>query len=269
MLPADPLARSRRRAIVAVAVAVVLVLGVALTKLVSMQVAFTLGDRAWRAGDAVAAERYFAVAGSFNVVERWIARFDRGVAAYSQREWEDAADWYEAALEVAPESAHCRISLNLSWTLEAAGDEFAAADNLTEATVRWNAAQHVLRQAVDCDETSSTRRPTEPNPEEGEENTDGKPPQQQSAEESDAARPERDEVEQTERRLDRKQGNRPLPRKPTSDDQQPGAQAERLAERNRDAARAQRQQQQEQRQSTGGQDSAPDAQTPDGSQQGW
>jgi tetratricopeptide (TPR) repeat protein len=155
VLPDDPSAAARRRTVVATAVVVVLLLGAVTVKLTTMQVAQLLGERAWDAGDPVAADRRFEVAGRLNVAERWIAPYNRGVAAYGQGAWGDAGDRFEEALDLAPESARCRVALNWTWSLEAAGDELAAGGFDQDATTAWNAAAGVLEDVEECTDGSA------------------------------------------------------------------------------------------------------------------
>lgn len=151
----EPLLKSRRRRMLATS-SVVMVLLIALTaKLATMLVAQALGSRAWEAGDAVGADRYFAVNQRFNLFERWIAPYDLGVAAQSRKEWQDASALYQQALKLAPDSARCRIVLNWTWALEAGGDEAKAAGDLDTAARFWRQAQTTLQQAGECDDGSS------------------------------------------------------------------------------------------------------------------
>ena len=50
-------------------------------------VAQLLGSRSWRAEDPISAGQHFAVNHRLNVVERWIAPFNLGVAAHGQGRW--------------------------------------------------------------------------------------------------------------------------------------------------------------------------------------
>lgn len=261
MHPQHPLARSRRRWIVMTAVISISLLLVLSLKIVTMQVGQILGDRAWRSGDSVAAERYFELSGQANFFQRWIAPFNRGVAAHGQREWDDAVMWFVEALELAPDSARCRIVLNWVWTLEAAADEYAAAGNKQEAEVRWRGAQRVLNQATNCDDGSSGNQPTEPEPEpEPDEPSPTPEPEdsEQASSESDEGEAEADseqgQLNETQERLEGKiTGQRELQDdgdRPDSEDK-----SERLTERNREGAKI-RQNTQDQRQ-TEEQDSGP------------
>lgn len=268
MLPDDPLARGRRRTILIAAATAVLVLCVVAGKLSTMLVAQSLGERAWRDGDAVAAERYFEIAGRVNVVQRWIASFNRGVAAHGQREWDEAARWFEAAMEVAPDSARCRVALNWSWSLEAAGDELAARDEDDEAALRWTAADGVLGKAVGCDQSGAGGQPTEPDPPEepsdepsqdAEPSDPGEEPPVEDGDPGGGPGSEQGQVDETQQRLNQKRGGgggdpAPAAERPAGEDQ-----AERLAERNQEAARD--------RQSSADDDGEPTS--PDGPRRTW
>lgn len=230
MPPADPQAAGRRRAVLLSTTVVVLLAAVFAAKLVTMQVGQLLGERAWRSGDAVAAERHFATSGRFNLVQRWIAPFNRGVASYGQREWDQAARWFERSFAIAPESARCHVALNWTWSLEALGDELAQGGHDAEAAQRWSQAESVLAQASGCDDGRSSRQP-EPEPQPSDEPADGR-------DESDrTAGSERDQREATQQRIEEKtRGNRP---EDQPEEEAPAApdKAEQLADRNREAAR--------------------------------
>lgn len=247
MLPEDPLAASRRRRIVVTVVVTVLLLGGVLAKLVSMQVAQVLGERAWRSGDLAAAQRHFAVTGRLNVVQRWIAPFNRGVAASSDRDWDDAVGWFEEAMGLAPDSARCRIALNWTWTLEAAADEHTAAGDRTGAVNRLSAAKAVLGQAVGCDEGKSGKQPEQP--ESQPEQQASEPQPGEGAPEDGEGESEQAQADQTEQRVDQKLSGSGKPR-PQPQQQASENQAERLSERNQSGARA-RQQAEDQQPSEG------------------
>ncbi|WP_235736270.1 hypothetical protein [Nocardioides alcanivorans] len=148
------------------------------------------------------------------------------------REWRAAATWFEQASGVAPESAHCRIALNWTWTLEAAGDDFADAGDEQTATLRWAEARRVLTEADGCDEGAASEQPPSPEPESPEPNDEG--------EDSDPADSERGRVDQTRERLEKKLevGEQEPQQGPEEEAQE--EQADRLTDRNREAARERR-----------------------------
>jgi tetratricopeptide (TPR) repeat protein len=225
MVLEDPHVRSRRRSIVVTAVLTVLVLGAVAAKVTSMLLAQDLGERAWQSGDLARADRYFAITDHGNVAERWVAPYNRGVVAYGEREWNNAAAWFESALDVAPDSARCRITLNWSWTIEAAGDELKAAGDADGAARRWAEAENVLDQAVGCAQDTSSEQPTEARPRPGEDkHVDPTSEQQQ--------------VEKTQQRIDLKLSGDQSPPAAPPGEKPSQDQATRLADRNADAARA-------------------------------
>jgi tetratricopeptide (TPR) repeat protein len=210
----DPTTQDHRRRVIATAVVAVLLLGAVALKITVMQVGQRLGERDWRSGDPRAAQGWFGWTARINLVERWIAPYNQGVAAHAQRRWDEAAERFERSYDLAPDTAHCRVALNWAWTLEAAGDELDAAGDPQTAALRWSAAKTVLDRAGECDENDAAQQPSEPEP---------PTPQQQP--------------NQTQQRLDQKleTDERPPPEKPQPPD--PDQQAEQLAERNRDGAR--------------------------------
>lgn len=136
--------------------------------LIGIQWASTaLGNRAWRGSDAVAAESWHSLALRTNVVERWMAPYNRGTASFAKRSWQAAADDFEHAAELAPEAEQCRVRLNWSWSLEALGDEFAVAGDRQAAAAYWTQAEQVLIDArCPVEEAASAKKPEEKEPDE-------------------------------------------------------------------------------------------------------
>jgi tetratricopeptide (TPR) repeat protein len=218
--------RAQRRRVLSTSVLATVMLVLIALKLVTMQVGQILGDRAWRSGNIEAAQRWFEMSHSVNVAERWIAPYNLGVAAASAGNWYLAASRFEDAYETAPSSARCVVALNWSWSLEALGDEFAAAGDSSQSQARWSEAESVLAKASGCDDGRSSRQPQQPPPELSED------AQQDS---SDASEQQRHD--DTAQRIAKKKGGREPEDAPS--DSQPSEQekAEQLAERNDDAAR--------------------------------
>ncbi|NPC95207.1 hypothetical protein [Nocardioides sp. zg-DK7169] len=155
---------------VALAIAAAAYLAVLVTSAVA-------GDRAWRQGDHAAAERWFRVGDRIDVVERWKAPYDVGVAVYSQGRWLEAAELFARARTDVPQHSLCRVALNEALALEVLGDHLEEADDPVGAKARWAQAQQVLAEAEGCsaddagaedsgaeEESSSGESPEEPSP---------------------------------------------------------------------------------------------------------
>lgn len=108
-----------------------------------------LGTRAWQAADPVAAAEAHQRATTVNLVERWIAWYNLGVAHYDLARWDGAADDFEQAARLAPADAQCQVRLNWSAALEAGGDAMMAAGEPDGALARWAYAKVVLAE-VNC-----------------------------------------------------------------------------------------------------------------------
>ncbi len=173
----DPVrARTRRRVRWAGGVCVALVVAAA-AYLAVLATSAVAGDRAWRHGDHATAERWFRVGDRIDVVERWKAPYDVGVAVFSQGRWQEAAGLFARARADVPQHSLCRVALNEALALEVLGDHLAEADDPVGAKARWAQAQQVLAEAEGCsaddagaedsgsdEESSSGEGPEEPSP---------------------------------------------------------------------------------------------------------
>ncbi|MQW77293.1 hypothetical protein GHK92_15575 [Nocardioides sp. dk4132] len=108
------------------------------------------GDRAWRQGDHATAERWFRVGDRIDVVERWKAPYDVGVAVYSQGRWLEAAELFARARADVPQHSLCRVALNEALALEVLGDHLEKVDDPVGAKARWAQAQQVLAEVEGC-----------------------------------------------------------------------------------------------------------------------
>ena len=178
----DPVrARTRRRVRWAGGVCVALVIAAA-TYLAVLVTSAVAGDRAWRQGDHATAERWFRVGDRIDVVERWKAPYDVGVAVYSQGRWLEAAELFARARADVPQHALCRVALNEALALEVLGDHLEEAADPVGAKARWAQAQQVLAEAEGCsagdagaedsgaeEESDAGEEPEEPSPSDSEE----------------------------------------------------------------------------------------------------
>lgn len=160
----DPTRGPRRRRAVLAAVIGSLLLATVVAKAATALVGQNLGERAWRHGDHVAAERWFALASHVNLVERWISPYNLGVVAWSRGEWQDAADLFGDAAEVAPAHAMCRVLLNQSLSLESLGDAQTQQNDEPGAARTYRLAQSVLSRAEGCSASSAQAETPEESP---------------------------------------------------------------------------------------------------------
>lgn len=112
--------------------AVALVLAIVALKLLSIGFFSERGARAYDGQRFSSAESSYRVVNVLNVVERWKAPFNRGVARYGQADYPGAIEDFRRALDLAPE--RCDVRLNLVLAIEA--DVDAQADRAGEATTR-------------------------------------------------------------------------------------------------------------------------------------
>lgn len=173
----DPFEQRRRRQVVAGASITAVVLAAVLSKAVLTVGAQAAGERAWRDSDHVAAARWFGLNTNLNLVQRWIAPYNIGVAAHSRGRWSEAVDAFTAATEVAPDSVICRIALNHALSLERWGDALKDADDLSGARTRYREAEQVLAEAENCSAEGS----------DGTDGTDGSDQSEQESEKGESS----------------------------------------------------------------------------------
>jgi hypothetical protein len=209
-----PLARRRRTRVVVTGSVIAMLLTGVLVKVTVTPVAQHLGERAWRDGDPVAAAGWFGLNDRLNLAERWIAPYNLGVAAHGQRAWMQAAAWFEEASTLAPTDQLCRVLLNQALSLEAAGDELRASGDTTGARARYGEAQAALSRSGGCEGAAAG----------GSDSSEGDSKDQQ--------------IEAAAERLEEKTtGRRGAGTPSAGEGEADDTRADRLAERNREAAR--------------------------------
>lgn len=102
------------------------------------------GRQSYAAGESERAAEAFGANLRLNVLEPWVAHFNKGTAHYQAEQWQLAEDEFRAALAQVPEQHACMVALDLAWTIEAQGDELAADGKSDEARARWAEARKVL-----------------------------------------------------------------------------------------------------------------------------
>ena len=134
-------ARRARRATIGVTVLLVAVLVFAACRLAGVLIFDWLGNGAFNSQQYAQAEQYYGANMKLNVIEPWIASYDRGTSRAAESNYADAEKDLRAALDMAPQEQKCRVGMNLVWTME----ESATMQNLNRGTAKAG----TLREAKD------------------------------------------------------------------------------------------------------------------------
>ncbi|WP_028660530.1 hypothetical protein [Nocardioides insulae] len=118
------------------------------------------GDRAYAAGDFPAALEDYDANRRLNVLERWIAPFDAGVAAFRTGDHQGAVARYREALTVVPEDRECVVRINLALAFEALGDDAARSGDRAAAEQHWQAGVNALAEGG-CPQDAGSEELTE------------------------------------------------------------------------------------------------------------
>jgi len=116
--------------------------------------------------DAYAAEQHAEAADSYganrrlNLVERWVAPFDTGVATFLDGDAAGAVPLYQEALTVVPEEHACKVHINLALAYEALGDAAMEQQDTEGAVQQWQAGIATLAEG-DCPLNAGTEKLTE------------------------------------------------------------------------------------------------------------
>ena len=83
-----------------------------------------------------------------NVIEPWIASYDRGTSRAAESNYADAKKDLRAALDMAPQEQKCRVGMNLVWTLE----ESVTMQNLNRGTAQADTLKEAkaIAQRLKC-----------------------------------------------------------------------------------------------------------------------
>ncbi len=132
----------------------------------SLYVRSSSGSEALAAGDSSRARQWFAANNTaLNLVERWVAPFDEGVAAAAQEDHAAAMSLFDDALQVVPPTEECRVRTNLGLATEARADQLQPGD-VDRARVLLQQARAVIAPCVEPDrvDTSPARTVGAPDP---------------------------------------------------------------------------------------------------------
>lgn len=134
--PRNP--RAHRRRVLQLIGIVPLVLAIAFfVKVVVMIHHDHAGQTAWDERDGATALQQYAANRSTNFLERWLAPFDAGDAAFLLTDYDRAAGYYRAALGSVPHEHECTVRINLSLADEKIGDAASTAGDRDAATKAW------------------------------------------------------------------------------------------------------------------------------------
>lgn len=141
--PANP--RARRRRILQLIGLPPLVLAVAFfAKVVTMEHHDTAGQEAWDERNGAVALEHYAANRSVNLLQRWLAPFDDGDAAFLLTDYGRAVRSYTEALDSVPHEQECTVRINLSLAEEKIGDAAAKAGHSAAAAQAWKAGVTAL-----------------------------------------------------------------------------------------------------------------------------
>ena len=141
-------ARRARRVTIGVTVLLVAVLVLAACRLAGVLIFDWLGNGAFNSQQYAQAEQYYGANMKLNVIEPWIASYDRGTSRAAESNYADAKKDLRAALEMAPQEQKCRVGMNLVWTLE----ESVTMQNLNRGTAQADTLKEAkaIAQRLKC-----------------------------------------------------------------------------------------------------------------------
>lgn len=146
--PENP--RAHRRRVLYLAGLLPLLLAFAFTvKVVTMRHHDGAGLDAWRAHNGATALEQYSANRSVNLLQRWLAPFDAGDAAFLVGAPGRARDLFTTALDSVPHRHECTVRINLSLADEAIGDAAAKQGSSEDAKHAWRAGIAALDEG-DC-----------------------------------------------------------------------------------------------------------------------
>lgn len=204
------------------------------------------GRAAYAAGDPGNARDRFERTHRVNVVEPWVAAYNRGTASFQLGRLPEARADFTEALRTVPTERDCLVRLNLVATIEAIGDQLATAGRHGEAARAYADGLAVLQQGRCGDPHRPTPTPSrtrKPSPSASPSAQPSKPsddPEQRKQEEQRRADDQRDRMadkqEEQERAAENEQGRPSPPASPPPAPDRPGSEqgrSDELEQRNR------------------------------------
>lgn len=134
-----------RRALRRVLLIAAVVVGLAGVKLVSIAWLSARGEQAYEVSDYGGSEGAYEMLLVGNVVERWKAPNNVGVARFLRNDLAGAERAFRDALTLAPN--RCEVRFNLVITIEASGDQRRAAGDVLGARTRYEEAEELVNEA--------------------------------------------------------------------------------------------------------------------------
>jgi len=95
------------------------------------------GQDAWDQRQGAAALEQYAANRSVNVMERWLAPYDAGDAAFLLTDYPRAITYYTEALDTVPHEHECTVRINLALADEKIGDAASSAGDRDGAEAAW------------------------------------------------------------------------------------------------------------------------------------
>ncbi|GAB3709418.1 hypothetical protein [Mariniluteicoccus flavus] len=122
------------------------------------------GREAYAESDMATAREKFERTHRVNVVQPWVAAYNRGTANHGLRNYPAAKTDFAEALKTVPKAQDCLVRLNLVATIEVMGDELAVARRHAEAETMYAEGLAVLRQGQCGDPTRKPSASPSPSP---------------------------------------------------------------------------------------------------------
>ena len=103
-------------------------------------------------------DREFAVNATLNLMERWVAPYDAGIARYRLTDFAGAVDSFQDALATVPTEHACEVRINLALSQESVGDAAMAGGEAATAGDAWRAGVATLARGGCLDATTQHGR---------------------------------------------------------------------------------------------------------------
>ncbi|MGI8647377.1 MAG: tetratricopeptide repeat protein [Mycobacteriales bacterium] len=141
--------RSRRRLLLAWSAPVALIVLALAVRMVGMTIVNDHAIDAFGNGRYGPSSTGFERLQTANVLERWVAPFNRGDSLYEQKRYGQAAEEFRRALGLASADRSCMVRVNLVLTIESIGDAKLAAKSLQDAVHSYQSALSIV-DAASC-----------------------------------------------------------------------------------------------------------------------
>ncbi|MGJ3508460.1 tetratricopeptide repeat protein [Enemella sp. A6] len=161
---------------------VMLLLMIFAIKSLSMVGVNSAGMRAYEKANFGSSRTSFAQLGFLNILEPWIATYNRGTAEYQLRDYDAARESFTKALDQAPKKYDCRVRLNLAASIEGQADVLAGQQQHAKAAERYEEGVRIQSEG-ECGEPPEGEPSPDPSAsEEPSESPSGEPSESPSGE---------------------------------------------------------------------------------------